>query len=102
VLPPAALLDELLDPLVPDELDVEYFVDWEELDSVRTSVPNSLQSSHSSSSAPSTFTVVSDGCSLPHISHWGISPRSRGCGIKHTPRGAVTSSGRAANERQRR
>jgi hypothetical protein len=54
---------------VPPELDVEYFADAEELDSVRTSVPNSLQSSHSWSSAPSTFTVVRDGCSLPHISH---------------------------------
>jgi hypothetical protein len=42
------------------ELDVEYFVEADELDSVRTSVPNPLQSPQSSSSAPSTFTVVSD------------------------------------------
>jgi hypothetical protein len=31
------------------------------------------------------LTVVRDGCSLPHISHWGILTGSRGDGIKHTP-----------------
>jgi hypothetical protein len=72
--PPLAL--EPAEPLDPEsdppEFDVEYFVEASELDSVRTSVPNSLQSSQSWSSAPSTLTVVRDGCSLPHISHWGI------------------------------
>jgi hypothetical protein len=68
VLPAEPLDPDDPEPVLP-EFEVEYFVDDEELDSVRTSVPNSLQSSHSCSSAPSTFTVVSDGCSLPHISH---------------------------------
>jgi len=65
------------DPLDPDDEDddpeVEYFVDADPLDSVRTAVPNSLQSSQSSSSAPSTLVVVSDGRSAPHISHCGMS-----------------------------
>jgi hypothetical protein len=68
--------DELPDPEdpddVPDDEEVEYFVDPDEEDSVRTSVPNCLQSSHSCSSAPSTFVVVSEARSAPHISHWGI------------------------------
>ncbi|AHZ21565.1 hypothetical protein C439_03683 [Haloferax mediterranei ATCC 33500] len=53
------------------ELDeeVEYFVLALEVDSVRTSVPNSAQSSHSCSSAPSTFTVFNEARSEPHISH---------------------------------
>jgi len=58
-----------------DDEDVEYFVDPELEDSVRTSVPNPLQSSHNCSSAPSTFVVVSDGRSAPHISHWGMPRR---------------------------
>jgi hypothetical protein len=49
--------------------EVEYFVDVEELDSVRTSVPNPLQSSQTSISAPSILTVVREDCSEPHISH---------------------------------
>jgi hypothetical protein len=52
----------------PDE-DVEYFVDVEEVSSVRTSVPKSAQSSHTSSSAPSILTVFGDPVSVPHISH---------------------------------
>jgi hypothetical protein len=68
-----------------DEDDVEYFVEDELLDSVRTSVPKSVQLSQSSSSAPSTFVVVSDELSAPHISHWGISVRSGRPGIKGTP-----------------
>lgn len=52
----------------PDE-DVEYFVDDEDDDWVRTSVPNPLQSPQSWSSAPSTFVVVSEDFSAPHISH---------------------------------
>ena len=55
----------------PSDDEVEYFVDPED-DVVRTSVPNSVQSSQSSSSAPSTFAVVSDDCSAPHISHCDI------------------------------
>ncbi|ELZ60169.1 hypothetical protein C458_05879 [Haloferax sp. ATCC BAA-644] len=53
----------------PDEEEVEYFVLALEVDSVRTSVPNSAQSSHSCSSAPSTFTVFREAWSEPHISH---------------------------------
>jgi len=64
-------------PLLPDEpeellLDVEYLLDPVDEGSVFTSVPNSLHSSQSSNSAPSTFVVVSDDCSAPHISHWAI------------------------------
>ncbi|ELZ85917.1 hypothetical protein C453_08878 [Haloferax elongans ATCC BAA-1513] len=54
------------------ELDeeVEYFVlALEDVDSVRTSVPNSAQSSHSCSSAPSTFTFFREAWLEPHISH---------------------------------
>jgi hypothetical protein len=54
------------------ELDeeVEYLVlALDELDSVRTSVPNLAQSSHSCSSAPSTFTFFREAFSEPHISH---------------------------------
>jgi hypothetical protein len=65
--------------------EVEYFVEDELLDSVRTSVPKSVQLSQSSSSAPSTFVVVSDELSAPHISHWGIPVRSGRPGIKGAP-----------------
>jgi hypothetical protein len=63
--------DEDDDDVPEDEL-VEYFVDPDEDDSVRTSVPKSLHSSQRSSLAPSTLTVVSDDLEAPHISHWGI------------------------------
>jgi hypothetical protein len=70
------LLDDApdVDPpeLFPEELLVEYFVDELELCWVRTSVPKSAQSSHTSSSAPSTFTVFGEDVSAPHISHWTI------------------------------
>lgn len=56
----------------PDDEEVEYFVEAEEVDSVRTSVPNPLQSPQSWSSAPSTFVVVSEDFSAPHISHCGM------------------------------
>jgi hypothetical protein len=69
-----------------DDDEVEYFVEDELLDSVRTSVPKSEHSSQSSSSAPSTFVVVSDELSAPHISHWGIPVRSGWWGIKGAPR----------------
>jgi hypothetical protein len=59
---------------VPEDELVEYFVDPDEDDSVRTSVPKSLHSSQRSSLAPSTLTVVSDDLEAPHISHWGIPP----------------------------
>jgi hypothetical protein len=65
--------------------EVEYFVEDELLDSVRTSVPKSVQLSQSSSSAPSTFVVVSDELSAPHISHWGMLVRSGRPGIKGAP-----------------
>ena len=68
-----------------EEDEVEYFVEDELLDSVRTSVPKSVQLSQSSSSAPSTFVVVSDELSAPHISHWGILDRSGRPGIKGAP-----------------
>jgi hypothetical protein len=74
--PPPPL--EPLDPPLPEPelppleelLPVEYFVEvllpesW-----VRTSVPKSVQFSQTSSSAPSTFTVLGDDVSAPHISH---------------------------------
>jgi hypothetical protein len=63
--------DEDDDEDVPDEEDVEYFVDPDE-EVVSTSVPKSAQLSHNWSSAPSTFAVVSDPRSAPHISHCGI------------------------------
>jgi hypothetical protein len=83
-------LDELVPPEDEDDEDdeddeVEYFVEDELLDSVRTSVPKSVQLSQSSSSAPSTFVVVSDELSAPHISHWGIPVRSGRPGIKDAP-----------------
>ena len=63
-------LEEDDDPEDPPEDDeVEYFVLVEDDSVCRTSVPNSVQSSHSSNSAPSTFVVVSEGLSAPHISH---------------------------------
>jgi hypothetical protein len=65
---PLAVLDE--DPDVSDELLVEYLVDVLDEESwVRTSVPNSVQSSHTSSSAPSIFTRFGLPTSFPHISH---------------------------------
>jgi len=60
------------EPVEPEPDPVEYFVDEDADGSSRTVVPNSVQESHSSSSAPSTFVAVSDDFSAPHISHWGI------------------------------
>jgi hypothetical protein len=96
--PPPELLDDVVvldpDPLRPLELDpldfpeeelVEYFVEVLDDSCVRTSVPKSVQSSHTSSCAPSTFTVFGEDVSAPHISHWtmeGPSPRPR---INRTP-----------------
>jgi hypothetical protein len=53
----------------PEE-EVEYLVEPEELDVSRTSVPNSAQSEHTWSSAPSILTVFGAPVSVPHISHW--------------------------------
>jgi hypothetical protein len=69
--PPALLVvDE--EPLAPDELLVEYFVDVLEDSSVSISVPNSVQLSQTSSSAPSTLMRFGFVVSVPHISHWTI------------------------------
>ncbi len=70
-LPPA---EEDAEPDDAPESDaVEYFVDVELEDCWRTSVPNSVHSLQTSSSAPSIFTVVGDCVSAPHISHWTMS-----------------------------
>jgi hypothetical protein len=62
-LPPEEELLELDEP-------VEYFVEVElELSSVVTSVPKSVQLSHTSSSAPSILTRFGLEVSVPHISH---------------------------------
>jgi hypothetical protein len=52
-----------------DEEEVEYFVEVAEDSAVWTSVPKSVQSSQTSSSAPSTFTRFGSSVSAPHISH---------------------------------
>jgi hypothetical protein len=58
--------DDPLDPL--DE--VEYFVEVDDEEScVLSSVPKSVHSSQTSSSAPSILTRLGDETSLPHISH---------------------------------
>lgn len=74
--------DELDDPDDPDEPlededvplddDVEYLLVDPDDDCWRTSVPKSLQSLQTSISAPSTFTVVIEDTSFPHISHCDI------------------------------
>ncbi|GGM66803.1 hypothetical protein GCM10009017_16140 [Halarchaeum rubridurum] len=67
--PPDELPPEPDDPEDPPEDDVEYFVEVEDDDSVFTSVPNSVQSLQTSSSAPSTLMVLGFAVSAPHISH---------------------------------
>jgi hypothetical protein len=62
--PPDDPLEELDEP----EL-VEYLVLVVELSWVVTSVPNSVHSSQTSSSAPSILTVFGAAVSVPHISH---------------------------------
>jgi len=59
---------EPADPESDEE--VEYFVEPDEPDVSRTSVPNSAQSAHTWSSAPSILTAVGAPVSVPHISHW--------------------------------
>jgi len=62
--------DDDPDPELPDEDDpVEYFVDVLDESACVTSVPNSVHSSQTSSSAPSIFTRLGDPVSVPHISH---------------------------------
>jgi hypothetical protein len=76
-LPPPPVLPVVLEELLElDELEllVEYFVDVEDdPESVLTSVPNSVHSSQTSSSAPSILTRFGLAVSVPHISHWTIS-----------------------------
>lgn len=60
--PPALEDDE-------DDESVEYFVDVLDESAPVTSVPNSVHSSHTSSSAPSIFTRFGELVSVPHISH---------------------------------
>jgi hypothetical protein len=69
--PPEDELDEDEDEELPDPLeDVEYFVEVEdELSWVLTSVPKSVHSSQTSSSAPSILTRLGEATSFPHISH---------------------------------
>jgi hypothetical protein len=63
-----AVLDE--EELLELELLVEYFVEvLEELSCVFTSVPKSVHSSQTSSSAPSILTRFGSDVSFPHISH---------------------------------
>jgi hypothetical protein len=78
-------VDEDDDEDFPDDDEVEYLLEALDDDSVRTSVPKSLQSSQRSSVAPSTLTVVSDDLAAPHISHWGIPSCSRALCIKDAP-----------------
>ncbi|EMA25016.1 hypothetical protein C435_03044 [Haloarcula marismortui ATCC 33799] len=59
--------DELDDD--DEEDDVEYFVDVDDVSSVLISVPKSVHSSQTSSSAPSILTRFGDETSVPHISH---------------------------------
>jgi hypothetical protein len=67
-------VDRVLDDDEPElELLVEYLVDVDDELSVCTSVPNSVHSSQTSSSAPSIFTRFGLAVSVPHISHWTIS-----------------------------
>jgi hypothetical protein len=71
--PPDEDEDEEPPPDDEDEDDeVEYFVELDDEDSWRTSVPKSAQSPHTSSSAPSIFTVFGSATVVPHISHWTI------------------------------
>jgi len=70
---PPELDEEEEDPLEelddePDD-DVEYFVEADDEDCCLTSVPKSVHSSQTSSSAPSTLTRLGELVSLPHISH---------------------------------
>jgi hypothetical protein len=75
--PPPERPEDPLEPAPdPDELDpedpldpVEYLVDVLEESAVWTSVPKSVHSSQTSSSAPSIFTVLGLAVSAPHISH---------------------------------
>jgi len=73
--PPPAELPPALErpPPPPDEPDplapVEYFVEVDEESAVCTSVPKSVHSSQTSSSAPSISTVFGLAVSAPHISH---------------------------------
>ena len=62
--------DELLDDEDDPDDPVEYFVDVLDESACVTSVPKSVHSSQTSSSAPSIFTRFGELVSVPHISHW--------------------------------
>jgi hypothetical protein len=57
------------DPDDESDDEVEYFVEVDDEDCWVTSVPKSVHSSQTSSSAPSTLTRLGELVSLPHISH---------------------------------
>jgi len=82
-------LDPELPPELPDPLElpdpVEYFVEVVVDPSWRTSVPKSVHSSQTSNSAPSTFTVLGEDVSAPHISHWTMPDRWQRPPINRTP-----------------
>jgi hypothetical protein len=67
--PPLELDEEEEELEELDEDPVEYFVDVLEESACVTSVPKSVHSSQTSSSAPSIFTRFGEFVSVPHISH---------------------------------
>jgi len=72
-LPPVELVELPEELPESEELLVEYFVDVVDVpESVLTSVPKSVHSSQTSSSAPSILTRFGLAVSVPHISHWTI------------------------------
>jgi hypothetical protein len=62
-------------------------------------VPKSAQSSHTSSSAPSTLTVFGDAVSAPHISHCTILALTVGAQKGFPPTPGRPSSSRTAGVR---
>jgi hypothetical protein len=63
------VLDDGDDDEDPPDEPVEYFVEVLEESAVWTAVPKSVQSSQTSSSAPSILTRFGELVSVPHISH---------------------------------
>jgi hypothetical protein len=90
--PPEPLEEEEDEEGVPELELVEYLLPAELLGSSRTSVPKSVQELQSSNSAPSTFVVVREVCSEPHISHWGIRDGNAAGRIKGAPRRGRSST----------
>jgi hypothetical protein len=91
-LDPPEPLEEEDEEGVPELELVEYLLPAELLGSSRTSVPKSVQELQSSNSAPSTFVVVREVCSEPHISHWGIRDGNAAGRIKGAPRRGRSST----------